>query len=64
MKEYHWSKEYVLTELDMITGLSLCGFSIANDPINRFGGIQMKYSPAQKEAVKLLEDLKKFNNMI
>jgi hypothetical protein len=51
--------DYVLYELPMIKGMVLYSWAVANDPLNRFGGVQMINSYSAQEADILLTALRK-----
>ena len=55
---YHYSMDFILNELNMIDGWLLYSWSLSNDPVSRFSGIQMRNSPTALEADILLEQLK------
>ena len=57
MKDYQYSKQYVLEELNMLDGFILYSFAVANDPLNRFGGIEMVDSYQAREAEQLYDEL-------
>jgi len=61
MKEYGYSKDYVLTELPLLDGMIMYSFAMCNDPVHKFSGLHMENGGyAGREADMLLEELKEF----
>lgn len=56
--------EYIYYELNMLSGWTLYSWAYANDALNRFGGLRLESSPQSKEAIRLGNEIKVFNNLI
>ena len=60
-KNYDYTIEYIMNELDMLDGWLLYSYAIINDPVAKFGGLRMKTSPSANESDKLLKEIVEYN---
>jgi hypothetical protein len=54
---YSYTTEYIIYELDLLTGWLLYAYAYVNEPVHKFSGIEMVNSPTARESESLLNEL-------